>query len=292
MNGKAQFVAILLAALALGSVTHSESASLKVSPGRFTIRDIEPGREYDVHRETGARLTVYNDGDKARTWTLSLHRPSERGRWEKGYSEIPDPSWCWFAEDEITVPPHGRAHAHLHLKIPDEERFYNQHWIVTATVGGRAGGGPIALAVDVRLLLETKSRTGLTASPHGAFGTEPSTVYIDNLVPGKTGRSRIAIHNNDDAPHEYTIDSLFADSETNRSTYLTGSFDALPERSWMTHPKSVAVGADESAILNVEIRIPEDGKNYGMKWEEILLIRPDEGIPRFVRIQMETEAEE
>lgn len=290
MKGRNPLGLVLAVVLVLAYTTHLESASLKVSPGRFTIRDIEPGRKYDVYRETGARLTIYNDGDTVRTWTLSLHRPSERGRWELGYSEIPDPEWCWFEEDEIAVAPHGEAHAHLFLEIPDEELYFNQHWVATATVGGKAGIGPIALEVDVRILLETKPKTGMAASPYGPLGIEPSRVRLDNVLPGRAEKARIVIHNNDDATHEYDIVSLFSDAEIMRPTYLANPFEALPDPTWIAHAKKIVIDAGDSSTLDLDIRIPDAEDNYDMKLEEVLLIRPDERIPGFVRIQMQTKA--
>jgi len=72
---------------------------------------------------------------------------------------------------------------------------------------------------------------------------------------------------------------------------MSGSYDALPNNGWMTYPRTVVIKADGSATLDLEVLIPDDMDNYNRKWEEILLIRPDEGIPGFIRVQMETTAE-
>lgn len=291
MNRAAPLFPVLLAAMMLVLPANTEAASLKVSPSLFVIRDIEPGRAYDVHRDAGVRLTIYNDDASLRTWSLSLHRPSERGRWETGFAEIPNPEWCWFDEEEITVAPHDRGFAHLHLKVPDEERYYNQHWVVTASIAGGAGGKMIALAADVRILLETKPKTGLRESPDGTLGVEPSIVRFDDLRPGQASTSRVLLHNNDDAPHRYTVSSLLADPETRLGTYLTASFQALLHHEWIKHQETVSIGPRDTAVLDLKALVPKDPSSVEEQWEEILLIRPEEGAPRFIRVRMEMQAE-
>ena len=91
----------------------AEPASLKVSPAGFIIHNLTPGKVYNLHQETGLRLTIYNDDEVSHRYTVSVHRPSEVGRWEKGYSEIPDSKWCWFEEKEISVEPKGKGYANL-----------------------------------------------------------------------------------------------------------------------------------------------------------------------------------
>ena len=125
---------ITLSALVVFMQHQSEAASLKVSPAQFIVHHVEPGKLYDIHEKTGLRFTIFNDDEVPRTWTLTTHRPSERGRWEKGYGEIPDAKWCWFAEDEITVEPNGRAYAYLKIQIPPGDQYYNQHWIMTVHI--------------------------------------------------------------------------------------------------------------------------------------------------------------
>jgi hypothetical protein len=134
------------------------AASLGVSPSGFIVHEIAPGRQYDVYRESGVRLTINNGDDSTHTYVLSSHRPSTRGRWEKGYLEIPDPKWCWFDRQEVTVGPHAKGYANLLLKVPDEEKYYNQRWAVTFGIEGKPGPLGIALAIDVRAQIETQSK--------------------------------------------------------------------------------------------------------------------------------------
>ena len=79
-------VTVLLVPL-LGLAIDSEALSLKVSPGRFTIHNVEPGREHDLYGESAVRVTIFNEDEAPRTWALSIRRPSPNDRWEKGDAE-------------------------------------------------------------------------------------------------------------------------------------------------------------------------------------------------------------
>jgi hypothetical protein len=274
--------------LVLGVVGRLEAASLKVSPARFIVHNVEPGRLYDIYKETGVRLTVYNDSDVSRTWNLSTHRPSERGRWETGYGEIPDATWCWFEMNEITVEPNSKAYANLYMKVPDEVQYYNQHWVVTLNVGGKPGRG-LALAVDVRVQIETKSKVGMTTKPYGLLGLEPSMVRFDNVVPGTSRTAQVMLYNNDNTSHTYAISSLFEKDDTRFNSYLTRFYSVIPDATWIGRSQdTITIKAGERAVLNLELKIPADRAYFDNKWEEILLIEPDQGRAGFVRVQVET----
>jgi len=281
-----------------------QAASLRVAPARFIVHNMEPGRLYDVYKETGLRLTIYNDDDTSRTWVLSTHRPSERGRWETGYAEIPDPGWCWFDKSEVTVAAKSAGHAHLYLKIPKEEKYFNQHWVVTLGVGGKPGRGGISLAVDVRVQIETKSKADTKAKPDGALGLKPSMVRFEDATPGENVEARVVLYNNDDTTHTYTTASLFENAEIERKAYLTHSYEAIPDPAWigMTgsvgREKKVRIEPGGSAVLGLRLQVPGAGPDptgarsarvhFGKKWEDILLIQPDKGLPGFVRVQVQT----
>jgi hypothetical protein len=269
-------------------VARLEAASLKVSPGRFLIHNVKPGRLYDVYRETGLRLTIYNDDSATRTWILSVHRPSERGKWEKGYAEIPNAKWCWFDRGEVTMGPRSKAYANLFLKIPDEEKYLNQHWVVTLGVEGKPGRAGISLAVDIRAQIETVSVGKLEARPYGLLGLKPSMVELADMVPGTGRKGQVALYNNDVTTHTYMMTSLFEDKGIEHKAYLTQSYDPIPDFRWISRENSIQIGPNGAANLSLGLQIPDAAAYFGQKWEEILLILPDQGLPGFVRVQIRT----
>lgn len=263
-----------------------QAASLKVAPARFIVHNVEPGRLYDVYQDTGLPLTIFNDDEATATWLLSTHRPSERGRWEKGYSEIPDARWFWFENSQITIGPHRKAYAKMYLKVPDGEKYCNQHWVVTLGIGSPPGPGGIALAVDVRAQIETKSKGDVRVRPDGLLGLRPSTVCFAEARSGTTDKTEAVLYNNDETTHTYTITSLQNHGELESKVYLSHSYEAIPEARWMEHENAVRIPPGSSALLPLVLKIPGDAAGFGKKWEDILFVQPDQGLAGFLRVQV------
>ena len=270
--------------------TRSEAASLTVSPGRFIVHDVEPGRNYDLYKETGLRLTIINESEESQTWLLKTFQPSGRGRWEKAYGEIPDARWCWFTEEEITVDAKSIGYAHVNMLIPGGEKYYNQHWVATLNISGKPGEGGIGLAVDVRMQIETQSKSDIEVRPAGLIGMKPSIVRFEEVVPGTIHEATVTLFNNDDIAHSYSVTSLFDDIEINRAKYLTQSYSEMPDRVWLSGRDTIRIDAGGTAELDLKLKVPEDTTHFGKKWEDMILIQPDRGRAAFVRVQVETAA--
>ena len=276
----------LLAILTCGL---SEAASLRVSPAQFIIHDVEPGRVYDIFKETGLRLTIYNEGAQSLSWMLSTHRPSDRGRWEKGYGEIPDARWCWFDQAEVTAGPNSPAYGNLFIQIPEDPKYYNQHWVATLSIRGKPGAGPVSLAVDIRVQIETKTKNDATIAPDGVLAFVPSKVIFENAEPGVQYQARVRVFNNDSIAHRYTVTSLFDDNSVDHKSYLTNGYKKIPAAAWLERPRTIQIGAGQSYDLMLNLTVPQDTAHYRKKWEDIVLLQPDEGLAGFVRVQIETE---
>jgi len=281
---KAGFAVFLLIFL-LAFSGRLEAAGLKVSPASFIIHDVNPGKPYDLYKETGLRLTIHNDDDVSHTYLLSTHRP--KGKWEKGYLEIPDAGWCWFENSEITVEANGKGYGNIYLKISDEEKYYNQHWVVTLKVAGKAGPGGIALAIEVRAQIETKSKADVKEKPDGIIATGPSTLRFENVSPGVTQEGKVTVYNNDNKTHTYKLTSLFHKKGTKPNTYLTHSYQVMPDSKWITLSKDrLTIMPNSSSNLFLKLKIPDKPEYHGKKWEETFLVEPEEGLPGFIRVQI------
>ncbi|HNT89059.1 MAG TPA: hypothetical protein PKL84_14435, partial [Candidatus Hydrogenedentes bacterium] len=277
---------IVCCACLLAAARGADAASLKVAPARFIVHNVTPGTVYDIHAETGLRLTVYNDDEVSRTWLLSTHRPSERGTWETGYAEIPDAHWCWLDRNEVTVEPNGKAYAHLFLQVPAEERYYNQQWVVTLGIEGKRNAGGVALAADVRMQIETKSKEDVSARPDGPLGIRPSLLRFEDAAPGGEAAADVTVFNNSAAPGKYTVVPLFGQPGIEPRTYLTHGFEAIADKDWLVYESVVSVEPGGTASLRVVLKIPGDAAHYGKRWEELLLFRTEDGLSRFVRVQV------
>lgn len=244
-----------------------EAAGLKVSPAGFILQNIIPGKMYDIYQETGLRLTVYNDDTVDHTYLLSTNSPSEWGKWEKGYLEIPDPKWCWFGKNEITVGPNGQGYCSIFLKIPDEERYYNQHWVVVLRVMGKTGPEGIALAINVRIQIETESKVDLKGSPDGTIGIVPSAIVFGNGGDKK----KVTIFNNTDFPQTYTVYPL-KEKEKLR-TYISTGFKPLPEPKWLKlNKQNLKILPRSKQTFTVGLSAPGGEMDTNDKWEYIIFV--------------------
>jgi hypothetical protein len=104
-------------------------------------------------------LSIFNKGEDSQTYKLTTFKPSVLGMtWPEGYQEIPDPSWLFFENEEVTVAGHSMSSVRMFLKLPNEDSHYNQHWAVGIGVTSKTGPGQaINLAVYPRFMIETQS---------------------------------------------------------------------------------------------------------------------------------------
>ena len=281
-----------LFALAIASACGcpAEAVQLKVAPARFILHDIQPGLTYDMYKETGLRLTIFNDDNVSRSWNLTTHRPSERGDWEKGYNEIPDASWCWFERDEVKVPANGVENVNFFLSIPEEERYFNQRWVVTLGVGGGDARG-LSVAVDIRAQLETAPKSDIKARPQGLLGIKPSVLEFEGMRLGEPRKAEVTLYNNNRQRHDYTVDSLFRESEIDSTVYLKHSYKAVADPDWIQHERSIGIEPEGQVKIPIQACIPSDAACDGEKWEEILMIKSGEQYAGFLRIHLNLKEE-
>lgn len=266
------------------------AASLKVSPGGFIVHDIKPGVTYNLRELTGIKLSIYNDDDTTHTYALSVHKPSDAGNWEKGYDEMPDPGWCWFEKKEATIGPRKVGYGNLFFRIPDKERYYNQHWVAALGIMGKLERGiGFGLGIYVRIQMETQSRADSKEIPEGLTAFKPSLVTFDNILPGTRQTGKLIVYNNDTRKHTYTVNFLSEDKERPASTYMTRTFKPLPDPSWIVlERETFDIDPGGSFVLKMKINIPDKTEYYDKKWEEILFVEPETGLSGFVRIRITT----
>jgi len=267
---------------------------LRVEPGGMMVQYVPLGITYDFYESVGIPLVIYNRDASPHTYILSADKPSTVAarKWLKGYSEIPDPSWMWFEKDEVTIEAQGKTEVKMYLKIPDEEKYYNQHWSVALGVKGKAEPGQmLALAAYPRVQIETLSKEDVNERPDGAIGFVPSTLLVEDLVLGKKEELKLKIYNNDTNCHIYKIRSeVFPKDPTKELIHTSPTYSWIPEPNWVKpDTRRVTIDGQESLELTVRVEVPKDKENYKRSWESILFIEPDKGLPGFVRVQIKTE---
>jgi len=267
---------------------------LSVEPGGLLIQHVKPGETYDLTQSSGIALKISNTDTKPRTYRLSTHRPSEVGnrKWLEGYLEILDPSWFWLEQGEVTVGPESDGFVKMYLKIPEEEQYHNQHWVVSVGVQGKPEAGEmLALAAFPRYQIETESKADVKAIPAGLLGIKPAMLQFETMEPGKRKKAQVSLYNNDATARMYTISvkTILVDP-TREQIVPSPGYAWIPEPKWMSVSKGwVKVNGNESRTVNVSVKVPNKPEYSGQRWEALLWVEPDEGLPRFARIQIETQ---
>ena len=283
------------------------SVGLSVYPGGILIQKVEPGETYDLYEKSGVALIIENKDENPHTYTIDTFKPSHVGnkKWLEGYSQIPDPAWFWLESSEVTVEAQSRKNVRMFLKIPDEEKYYNQHWTVSLGVRGKPeAGNMLSLAVYPRYQIETESKTGLKERPDGLTGIEPATLVFENVPLGKKQKKKIKMYNNDTIKHYYTLTSKIIEVDPTREQIGTSpGYAWIPNRKWLKpgsnlkniftslflRKRRVKILPNEDKELAVAVKIPKKKEHYQKKWEALIFIEPDEGRSSFVRVQIETE---
>ncbi len=265
---------------------------LSVQPGGILIQHVKLDETYNFYEKSGIALIVENKDTLPHTYIINTFKPSQVGnkKWLTGYLEIPEPSWFFFEKNEVTVEPKSKQKVKMYLKVPKEEKYYNQHWTVSLGVTGKPEKGQmLALAVYPRYQIETETKTGLKEKPAGLIGFEPGTLIFENLALGKKEKNKIIVYNNDNKPHKYRITPKIIEVDTTKEQiFNTPGYRWIPNIKWIRPCKrKLKINSDESKEITITVNIPKKQKYYLKKWEAIIFIEPDEGPSGFVRVQIE-----
>ncbi len=258
---------------------------LTVEPGGLLLQNVPLGKVYDLHKETGMYIKVCNSLDRSVTYRISVQRPSEggSGRWMVGYQEIPDPDFLSFDRNEVAIEPEGVGEVNLSLTLPDEPRYYNQHWAVTVAIEGQpAPGEAFALAAYLPFEIETESRMANGVRPWGKIGVEPSSLTLKTAENGK-----VKIYNNEGRGHKYKLRvGIPADTSSVRQIGHTPRYRDVPDFNWidMSH-KEVAIKQNGVQEVSLTARLPYKPSATG-PWETFLWVESDSGEKAFVRVDI------
>jgi hypothetical protein len=205
--------------------------------------------------------------------------------------EIPDPNWLWFEQEEVTVEPNSQAKVNLYLKIPGEEKYYNQHWAISLGITGKPEAGQsVALALYPRIEIETLAKENVSKKPDGIVAVKPSTLLFKDVSLGKKEKTDLKIFNGGGEKHAFALTPMiFPPDSKKRQIFPSPGYIWIPNTEWIkANKKEVEIGSGKSKEVSVEITIPETAAYARKNWEAILWIEPKKGEPAFTRIQIQT----
>ncbi|MDI7258431.1 MAG: hypothetical protein QME90_00770 [Thermodesulfobacteriota bacterium] len=264
------------------------SGDLTVEPGGLLIQKVPIGEVYDLSKESGITLKIYNKLDRPITYKISAKRPSETGsgRWMAGYQEIPDPGWLSFGSGEVTIEAQRVGEVKMYLKIPPERGYYNQHWAVTVVVEGQLKPGEVfALAAYLPFEIETEQKERAGKRPWGKIRVEPSLLTVRSAEKEK---KKVKIYNNDGEDHKYRIQvGIPPDRSLTRRISPSPGHSELPDPSWIgiSHTE-VVIKQGKMKEVSVWPRLPRVLPSPG-PWETLLWVESESGETAFIRVDVE-----
>lgn len=292
-------------------------AGLRTGFTKVIMKDLIIGHIYNITEVNHQPLVIENTGGGAITLKIEpvkpRHHELDRGyesipdiSWLKikqgaeggakcmhGYSEIPDDNWLYFERDEIEIKADSTARIKIFLSIPDEEKYYNQHWAIIPRIADKSKkGGSIDPVLFPKFFIETESKKNIKEKPSGLTGIKPSKIEFHHLpfdIALEIGK--FSIYNNDSKTHEYKI-APAANYNGFKKPWLSSSYNWLPDPQWIIISKNaVKIAAGRSQEISLKAIVPKRFAYKDWNWEEILLITPDNGPPEFVRVQISTARE-
>ncbi|MBU0630270.1 MAG: cupredoxin domain-containing protein [Candidatus Margulisbacteria bacterium] len=261
------------------------AAGIKVSPGAFCAQNIEIGKDLDL----GVDLTIENSSDSQQSFCLSPIKPSQaKSQWLKGYSEIPDPKWLYMESNWLEVAPRSSGKVRMHLKVPNEEKYLNQHWIVYVNISNEMKKGDLfGVSIKPNYMFETKAAM-VKGRPSGRLGFVPSTIKVP-IIQGKAITARLILYNNDKRPHTYKVFSFLPPADSGKQEInLSPGYEWAMSEKWIKPLKNkVKIGAGQKKEIELKIAVPKANSTVTRGWESILMVEEEDGLSGFARVLIE-----
>ena len=257
--------------------------SLGVSPAVICISGLEIGEDKD----TGVDYTITNEAENEQEFTLEIIAPimpSDESL--KGYSKLPDLAWLYVEKKTLLIPGKSSGTSRIRVKIPREEKYYNQHWAASCHIKQK-GIGFINVAVAPFIMIETKIKDETSERPYGEFGLSPGIIGV-KFEESENKNTNMKIYNNGLKDSVYKIKSFVPDiSNDNAKISPTDGFEWAKDIKWIKIPSdNLKIKGGEYKEVRINIDCPRDLKiPEGRKGIEAMIFVESENMQkRFVRV--------
>lgn len=268
----------------------SSAYALKISPGAFCAQNVEVGKDLDL----GVDLTITNDSDTEKIFVVKPVEPQKVTKtWLKGYQEIPDISWFYLSQNEITIGPNSEGKTRMYLKIPNEEKYLNQHWIVYVDVTSKpkadvAGTFGLQLAISPNYMFETKAKMDIKDKPYGVLALTPSVIKIKEVMQARKKQAQFKIYNNDQISHTYTISAYIPKTPSAKQDISITPGYEWGKVDWVKPAKKkIILKPNTAKEMSLNVLVPKALVCKDLGWEAIVFVESDKGIANFVRVLVE-----
>ncbi len=275
----------ILALFMLVTVFDSNLQAVGVSPAYFFAQNVPLG----VDQDTGIDISVDNNTDYDRIFTINTIKPIIPGDESlQGFGMLPDSSWFYVEKNSLNIVSHKVGKSRVHIKIPNEEKYHNQHWAVSCLV--QEGGETFMKAGAATIyFVETEAKADPGDRPYGPLGLAPSLLVLKE-AEAKKEKPSITIYNNSGVDAVYKIRVLLPDTSKKglKLNYTTG-FSWFADKDWVKPTETeVKIEKGGSKKFQLEIKIPEGTSiaAAGNGLEAAIFVESDARQKGFVRLQI------
>lgn len=246
---------------------HSGHAAT-ISPASFCLEKFDIGMNTDL----GIEL-VLSDVSNLGPIDLNVRKP-KRTRLLKGYEPIPDASWFYFLNPQIVPGKDGRAKARMFLKVPHDQKYLNQHWIVHVAASPPKVGLFSMNLVGI-YMIETRASARINVPPYGPLGVVPSRLHLKKMVSGKKKSGLFVVYNNEKKPQTFNISVQTCQPSiyTNLQISQAPGFEWIKDVKWvnLSHSK-LSINGKSKKEMHVQVNIPKGHHYKGEGWEAIIMV--------------------
>jgi len=211
----------------------------------------------------------------------------------KGYSPIPDNSWLYFLNYQIVPDKNGFARARMFLKVPNDEKYLNQHWCVYVSAYPPKMGFLIPKLVAI-YMIETKADSNVNKKPFGELGVVPSRIELENVIPEKKRQASFRIYNNDKTSHTYKLSVQTFDPSFYQKLQISNApgYEWVKYTNWVKLEKDIVeLQSGKTKDIKLNVRIPTKIQPEDDGFEAVVMVESitNKNIANFTRVLIKPE---
>ncbi|MFP4460336.1 MAG: hypothetical protein ACLFSQ_12205 [Candidatus Zixiibacteriota bacterium] len=261
---------------------------IKISPATIVATDIPPGEVIDIYKEYGHIIRVFGAPSNV-TYHIEPIKPSEANTKITGYVDIHNPDWFWTEIDTLLVPgPETSVTDNpMYIKFPDNDQWYNRHYLVGVSVSpiSKEGMGSLVLGAFLQFRLETEAKAGVvpTVFEENEYVFVPSAIELGEIERGKEYINKVEIYTGLYYNHDITLEPLDPESPVGKITILpTPGYKRVHDSTWVFYDNNYDISSKKPAEAYISVYIPK--RTPQGRYEELIFLESSVG-NAFLRIR-------
>ncbi len=263
----------------------AKAHALGVSPATTFMEGVAPGELIDTKQD----LIITNDADVDLNVVIETMKPMMPGHESlKGFRILPDPSFVYADKKKMTIPPKSTGRTRVFVNVPNEEKYYNQHWAVSIRVR-TVNFEFVRMAVAPFFIMETLPKADIKEAPEGSFGLVPTLLEVKR-AEARSKKTAFTLYNNTEQEHKYSVKSYISDMiGTGYRLYETTWYNWVKDLRWVRPAQEeVTVGAGQKKEVELFFDVPDSQPEIEDRkgWEALVNVEDENKERRFIRVRI------